>query len=185
MTDTNYYKATFADGSVMTRSSKTRGYSFAYSQDVYPREGWTSRADLIPARAQYATAEKITAEEFEAIRLAARVEGAGSLLALKLDKARATLFRAQWAQEQAFDRMRQVRETLAAERTPHHEDVMRWATGGCSAEEAARIGRPVKPIEDCVAQLTDRMVDFQRDQALAYGRIAKAIREIAKLEAQG
>jgi hypothetical protein len=180
-TPTTYFRATFRDGAVMVRSTQSRAYAFCYRQNRYPQSGWTSRQDLVPAGAEAAPAEEITAQEYRAILGARDVKRHGSEDAVKLTKARDTLRRAQSEQANAFRAIAQCRALVAVMDTPEGLDRARWQSGFCGAKDAVRMGKEPATPAQCEPKLVARMVEEQERQARAYGRIAKATRDIAKL----
>lgn len=169
---TTYFKATFANGDVETRSTQARAYAFCYRQNRWPYKGWTSRADLVPAGAEAAQAVQITAEEYRAILKGKEVARmGGDEHALKLRKAHQKLARAQADQRSRGAWMLEIQIALLAR---NERFIRNWGGG------AGVSGEP--DLAKCEATCRERMVGYQQDQANAYKRIAQAMREIAKLE---
>ncbi len=139
-----HYRATFADGSVALRSTEGREYAYCWRHRPGGQNHWTARTGLIPAGAQHAKAERITAAEHRAAAKALKAQAAGGEHALKVAKARDTL---RLAQREHFW-------------CGHF--LTRYASPGSAPAE--------------------RLVHFQRRQARAFQRMAKARATLARLE---
>lgn len=165
---TTYFRAIFQGGRVEVRSTKSRAYAFCWMGPAWPYIGWTSRRDLIPASATaFSPAEEIDEITYRSVLKAREVKAAGGEQAAKLATARRALRSGQRDQFWAGKRVVAVNLQIGG------------ATPSQAADEVGVYGIGKEQLAEAVSYL----VEAQKRQANAFKRIAKAMRDIAKLEA--